>query len=151
MYLNPILPCEEAHTFLTLFMKVKVKSLSHVWLLAIPWTVALLQARILEWVAIPFSRDLPDPGIEPRSPALQEILYYLNHQGTLQLEDITWERDAQAWPDISQGKLVYSRFHCSSSHLKPFPNVVLIYSHQASWVFLSHSRTNCGFQLSDTL
>ena len=22
------------------------------------------QARILEWVAIPFSRDLPDPGIE---------------------------------------------------------------------------------------
>ena len=29
------------------------------------------QARILEWVAIPFSRDLPDPGIEPWSPALQ--------------------------------------------------------------------------------
>ena len=23
------------------------------------------------WVAIPFSRDLPDPGIEPGSPALQ--------------------------------------------------------------------------------
>ena len=36
----------------------------------------ILQARILEWVAIPFSRgsspgDLPDPGIEPRSLALQ--------------------------------------------------------------------------------
>ena len=30
----------------------------------------ILQARILEWVAIPFSRDLPDPGIEPMSPAL---------------------------------------------------------------------------------
>ena len=29
------------------------------------------QARILEWVAISFSRDLPNPGIEPRSPALQ--------------------------------------------------------------------------------
>jgi len=29
------------------------------------------QARILEWVAIPFSGDLPDPGIEPRYPALQ--------------------------------------------------------------------------------
>ena len=27
--------------------------------------------RILEWVAIPFSKDIPDPGIEPRSPALQ--------------------------------------------------------------------------------
>ena len=29
------------------------------------------QAGILEWVAISFSGDLPDPGIEPRSPALQ--------------------------------------------------------------------------------
>ena len=24
----------------------------------------ILQARILEWVAMPFSRDLPDPGME---------------------------------------------------------------------------------------
>ena len=31
----------------------------------------ILQARILEWVAFPFSRDLPNPGIKPRSPALQ--------------------------------------------------------------------------------
>ena len=30
-----------------------------------------LQTRILEWVASPFSRDHPDPGIEPKSPALQ--------------------------------------------------------------------------------
>ena len=30
-----------------------------------------LQARILERVAFPFSRDLPNPWIEPRSPALQ--------------------------------------------------------------------------------
>ena len=31
----------------------------------------ILQARILEWVAISFSGDLPDSGIEPRSPTLQ--------------------------------------------------------------------------------
>ena len=31
----------------------------------------ILQARILEWVAFPFSRDLPNPGMEPRSPTLQ--------------------------------------------------------------------------------
>ena len=31
----------------------------------------ILQARILEWVATSFSRDLPDPGIEPGSPSLQ--------------------------------------------------------------------------------
>ena len=31
----------------------------------------ILQARILDWVVIPFSRDLPNPGNEPRLPALQ--------------------------------------------------------------------------------
>ena len=29
----------------------------------------ILQPRILEWVAISFSGDLPKPGITPRSPA----------------------------------------------------------------------------------
>ena len=45
---------------------------------AIPCTVARqaplsieFSTRILEWVAISFSRDLPDPGIELGSPALQ--------------------------------------------------------------------------------
>ena len=55
------------------------ESLSRVRLFETPWTVArqaplstgVLQARILEWVAMPSSRDLPNPGIEPRSPALQ--------------------------------------------------------------------------------
>ena len=31
----------------------------------------ILQARILECVTIPFSRDLPNPRIEPVSPGLQ--------------------------------------------------------------------------------
>ena len=31
----------------------------------------ILQARILEWVAFPSPGDLPHPGIEPGSPALQ--------------------------------------------------------------------------------
>ena len=31
----------------------------------------ILQARILEWVALPFSRGLSNPGIELRSPAFQ--------------------------------------------------------------------------------
>ena len=30
----------------------------------------ILQARILEWVAVPSSRDLPDPGMEPMSHVL---------------------------------------------------------------------------------
>ena len=31
----------------------------------------ILQARILEWVAVPVLGDLPNPEIESRSPALQ--------------------------------------------------------------------------------
>ena len=31
----------------------------------------ILQARILGWVAFPSPGDLPNPGIEPRSLALQ--------------------------------------------------------------------------------
>jgi len=42
----------------------------------------IFQARVLEWIAISFSRDLPDPGIEPRSPALQADAYCLSHQGS---------------------------------------------------------------------
>ena len=33
--------------------------------------LGILQARILERVAFPFSRDLPNPEIEPRSPTLR--------------------------------------------------------------------------------
>ena len=33
--------------------------------------LGILQAKILECVATPSSRDIPDPGIEPESPALQ--------------------------------------------------------------------------------
>ena len=49
------------------------KSLSRVWLCdSVDCTVhGILQARILEWVAFPSPGDLPNPGIEPRSPALQ--------------------------------------------------------------------------------
>ena len=37
-----------------------------------PLSMGILQARILEWVAMScFLQDLPNPGIESRSPALQ--------------------------------------------------------------------------------
>ena len=39
----------------------------------------IFQARILKWVAIPFSRDFPDPRIEP-SFALQADSFPLSHQ-----------------------------------------------------------------------
>ena len=58
--------------------KVKVKSLSHVRLFAIPWSVVYQASlsmgfsRQEYWSGLPFPSlgNLPDPGIEPVSPAL---------------------------------------------------------------------------------
>ena len=58
---------------------MKVKSLSHVRLFATPWTVAYQAppsmgfSRQEYWSGLPFPspEDLPDPGIETGSPALQ--------------------------------------------------------------------------------
>ena len=36
-----------------------------------PLSMGILQARIMEWVACPPPRHLSNPGMEPRSPALQ--------------------------------------------------------------------------------
>jgi len=37
--------------------------------------MGILQAGILEWVAMPSPGDLPNPGIKPRSLALQVDSY----------------------------------------------------------------------------
>ena len=58
--------------------RVRAQSISCVWLFCDPVDHSppsssihgIFQARILEWVPISYSRDLPDPGIEPTSPAL---------------------------------------------------------------------------------
>ena len=47
----------------------------------------ILQARILEWITIPFSRGLPDPRIESSLLHCRQILYHLSHQGSLTLRD----------------------------------------------------------------
>ena len=38
--------------------------------------------RILEWIAYPFSGDLPEPGIKQGSPDCGWILYPLSYQGS---------------------------------------------------------------------
>ena len=42
----------------------------------------ILQAKILEWVAMPSSRDLPNPGTKHMSSALQVGSLLLSHQGS---------------------------------------------------------------------
>ena len=58
--------------------QVKVKSLSHVWLFATPWTVAYqappsMGSRQEYWSGLPFPSpgDLTNSGIKPGSPAFQ--------------------------------------------------------------------------------
>ena len=71
--------------------KVKVKSLSCVRLFGTPWTVAnqaLLSmgfSRQGYWsgLSFPSPRDLPNPGIEPVSPAPQVDSLPLSHQESL--------------------------------------------------------------------
>ena len=40
----------------------------------------IFQARILDWFLFLLPRDLPNPGIESTSPALQVVSLLLNHQ-----------------------------------------------------------------------
>ena len=62
-----------------LLLKVKVKSLSHVRLFVTPWTIAYQAPPSMGfskqeyWSGLPFPSpgDLPNPGIEPRSPTFQ--------------------------------------------------------------------------------
>ena len=82
------------HSYITIihyFFKVsEVNSLSHVRLFATPWTIAYQGPQSMGcsrqeyWSGLPFPSpgDLPDPGIEPRSPALQADALPLSYQGS---------------------------------------------------------------------
>ena len=49
-----------------------------------PLSMGILQARVLEWVAIPFSKgSFPTKGSNPGLPHRRQILYRLSHQGSL--------------------------------------------------------------------
>ena len=66
---------------------IAVSLLNHIWLFCNPMDYSppsssvygIFQARIMDWVAISFSRDFPDLGIEPTSPELQAYSVPLSH------------------------------------------------------------------------
>ena len=69
-----------------------MKSLSHVWLFATPWTEAHQAPPSMEfskqeyWSGLPFPSpgDFPDPGSQGSNPGLphcRQMLYHLSHQG----------------------------------------------------------------------
>ena len=67
------------------FPKVKWNLFSCVWLFVTPWTIQSVEfSRPEYWSGQPFPspRDLPNPGIKPRSPTLQADSYQLSHKGS---------------------------------------------------------------------
>ena len=105
--------------------KVKVKSLSRVRLLATPWTAAYQAPPSMEfsrqeyWSGVPFPspRDLPNPGIKPRSPALQADALTSEPPGKPQLNSIV----GPYWRHCCLDRIIWKgnarRFLTSSSHL----------------------------------
>ena len=67
-----------------------MKSLSRVWLFGTPWTSAyqtppsmgFSKREYCSGLLFPSPGDLPNPGIEPRSPTCRQTLYRLSHQGS---------------------------------------------------------------------
>ena len=80
-----------------MYMKVKMKSLSHVRLFVTPWTVAyqalpsmgFSRQEYCSGLPFPSPVDLPNPGIEPRSPIFQADALTSEPDIILQQKDIS--------------------------------------------------------------
>ena len=57
----------------------------------------IFQARVLEWVAISSSGDLPNPGIKPRSPALQAVSLPTEPPGKAIIKGIRCSELGELW------------------------------------------------------
>ena len=56
----------------------------------------ILQARILEWIAFPFSRGSSQPGIEPRFPVLQSDSLPVAPPGKLKERGVMKSQDSNS-------------------------------------------------------
>ena len=75
----------------------------------------ILQAGILEWVAMPSSRNLPDLGIEPVSPVLQADSLPQSH----------WEAQ-----DVATVPPKVNTLEKMTKHMRPAPRYpVAVYRH----------------------
>ena len=103
----------------------KVKSLSHVQLFVTPWTTACQAppsmgfARQEHWSGLPFPSpgDLPDRGMDPGSPALQEDPLPSEPPGnpTYQFSSVQFSSVAQSCPTLCNPMYSLSQM----SHKKP--------------------------------
>ena len=61
------------------------------------------QEKILEWFAIPFSGDLPNPGFEPRSPTLWADSLPSEPPGKVRADEGTCKSMTTEWPVLVLG------------------------------------------------
>ena len=87
----------------------------------------ILQARILEWVAVPSSRDLPDPGIEPTSLMSPSLTVRFFTSST------TWEAPCELHTCITiqlesrEGKIIQLQYTSLIGYFQYFPSVSFLY------------------------
>ena len=77
----------------------------------------ILQARMLEWVAISFSRGSSKPGIKPGSAALQALLFLLTLHPLADFN--SWWETVSSWFEVVP-------ISCLVSTLKPVIRIVFI-------------------------
>ena len=115
----------------------KWKSLSPVQLFETAWALVhgILQTRILEWVAFPFSRGVfPTQGSNSGLPLYRHILYLLIHKGILKILQVSLQQYMnQELPDVEAEfrKAEEQRSNCQHSldhrESKKIPEKVLLH------------------------
>ena len=117
-------PTPHTHTYkhaCTLVSVSEWKSLSCVWLFVTLWTIQSMEfSRPQYWSGklFPSPGDLPNPGIEPRSPHCRRILYQLSHKGSTHTRSIyfLWMKLTQTlnWKERqeTEGRLSSSATSC---------------------------------------
>ena len=65
-----------------------------------PLSTGILQARVLEWIAISFSRGIfPTQGSNPSLPHCRQMFYGLSHQGSPSVHDY-WKNPSFDYTDL---------------------------------------------------
>ena len=110
--------------------------------------MGILQERILEWVAIYSSRDLANPGTEPRSLALQADSFPARPQGKpreKQVRAISWANKFFPQSPGRRRKLGSSPYWNLAYRCLHLPKLVFIKRSFMRWSFIMRSFKRWSF------
>ena len=97
----------------------------------------VFQARVLEWIAISFSRDFSDPGIKPVSSCIGRlILLALSHQGSPALSFLIIINQGVSWSLSQAGS--------GAPLVVTHPPATLSFIHTFNTVMREDDDNNCG-------